>query len=167
MRKQPFSGRVRAVRAHRSPLKGRSLRGPRLRKNVRYAADSESAVVPMSDRSGRRTGPRRGRDLEVDRGGCRLGYRRDAGAIVKAPHRTGEERDHIAELVRTTDPALLSVIEGLLEEVGIPHHVADGDMSVLEGSILVVQQRILVPDEREAEARALLVDADLGEWLRR
>lgn len=86
---------------------------------------------------------------------------------MKAPHRTGEERDHIAELVRPTDPALLSVIEGLLEEVGIPHHVADRDMSVLEGSILVVQQRILVPDEREAEARALLVDADLGEWLRR
>ena len=39
-------------------------------------------------------------------------------------------------------------------------------MSVMEGSILVIQQRVLVPDEREEEARALLVDADLGEWLR-
>jgi hypothetical protein len=73
----------------------------------------------------------------------------------------------MAELVRTNDSGLLSVIEGLLAGAQIPHHVADRDMSVLEGSILVIQQRVLVPDEREAEARALLVDADLGEWLRR
>jgi hypothetical protein len=73
----------------------------------------------------------------------------------------------MAELVRTNDPALLSVIEALLTEAGIPHHIADRDMSLIEGSILVIQQRVLVPDEREAEARALLVDADLGEWLRR
>lgn len=73
----------------------------------------------------------------------------------------------MAELVRTNDPGLLSVIEGLLTEAEIPHHVADRDMSVLEGSILVIQQRVLVPDEREADARQLLVDADLGEWLRR
>ena len=72
----------------------------------------------------------------------------------------------MAELVRTNDPALLSVIEGLLAASEIPHHVADRDMSILDGSIAVIQQRILVPDEREAEARAVLVDADLGEWLR-
>jgi hypothetical protein len=72
----------------------------------------------------------------------------------------------MAELVRTNDPVLLSVIEGLLAAGGIPHHVADRNMSVLDGLIQVIQQRILVPDEREAEARALLVDADLGEWLR-
>lgn len=73
----------------------------------------------------------------------------------------------MAELLRTNDLGLLSVIEGLLAEAKIPHHVADRDMSVLEGSILVIQQRVLVPDEREAEARSLLTDADLGEWLRR
>jgi len=72
----------------------------------------------------------------------------------------------MAELVRTNDLGLISVIEGLLQEAGIPHYVADRDMSVLEGSTVFVQQRILVPDEREAEARALLIDADLGEWLR-
>ena len=72
----------------------------------------------------------------------------------------------MAELVRTNDPGLLSVIEGLLAEAKIPHHVADRDMSVLQGSMLLIQQRVLVPDEREAEARALLVEADLGEWLR-
>lgn len=73
----------------------------------------------------------------------------------------------MGELVRTNDPSLLAVIEGLLEEAQIPHHVADRNMSVLEGSILVIQPRVLVPDDREVEARELLVDADLGEWLRR
>jgi Putative prokaryotic signal transducing protein len=60
----------------------------------------------------------------------------------------------------------LVVIQGLLEEAQIPHHVADRNMGVLEGSILVIQQRVLVPDEREAEARELLVEAELGDWLR-
>ena len=72
----------------------------------------------------------------------------------------------MAELVRTNDLVMVSVIEGLLGGAQIPYHVADRNMSILEGAIPVIQQRILVPDEREAEARELLVDADLGDWLR-
>jgi len=72
----------------------------------------------------------------------------------------------MAELVRTNDPALLSAIEGLLTAAHIPHHVADRHASTLDGLIEVIKQRVLVPDDREAEARALLIDADLGEWLR-
>ena len=72
----------------------------------------------------------------------------------------------MAELVRTNDPGLLSLIEGLLGQADIPCHVADRNMSVLEGSIPFISQRVLVPDAREDEARALLVDAELGEWLR-
>jgi len=71
----------------------------------------------------------------------------------------------MAELVRTNDPALLSAIEGLLTAGQIPHHVADRHASTLDGLIDVVKQRVLVPDDREAEARALLIDAGLGEWL--
>jgi hypothetical protein len=71
----------------------------------------------------------------------------------------------MAELVRTNDPGVLSVIEGLLGGVGIPYQVTDRNMSVLEGSNTAIQIRILVPDEREAEARELLVDAELGHWL--
>ena len=73
----------------------------------------------------------------------------------------------MVELVRTNDPGLLSVIEGLLIGEDIPYHIADRNMSIMEGSTWLIQQRVLVPDEREAEARELLVDAELGQWLRR
>lgn len=73
---------------------------------------------------------------------------------------------HMAELVRTNDPGILSVVEGLLAGAEIPYHVTDRNMSVLEGSITAIQVRILVPEEHEAEARELLTDADLGRWLR-
>ena len=69
----------------------------------------------------------------------------------------------MAELLRTNDVALVSVVEGLLGEAEIPYQVADRNTSVLEGSILAFPLRILVPDERKAEARELLVDTELGE----
>ena len=72
----------------------------------------------------------------------------------------------LAELVRTNDPGVISVVEGLLAGADIPYQVADRNMSILEGSIGAIQVRILVPDEREKEARELLTDAELGNWLR-
>jgi hypothetical protein len=72
----------------------------------------------------------------------------------------------MAELMRTNDPGLISVVEGLLGGADIPFQVTDRNMSILEGSISAIQSRILVPDEREAEARTLLTDAELGNWLR-
>lgn len=71
----------------------------------------------------------------------------------------------MAELVRTNDPGVISVIEGLLSGADIPYQVTDRNMAVIEGSISAIQVRILVPDEREAEARELLADAELGKWL--
>jgi hypothetical protein len=72
----------------------------------------------------------------------------------------------MAELVRTNDPGMFSVVEGLLIGAGIPYQVADRNMSVLEGSITAIQIRVLVPDDYEAEARELLTEAELGQWLR-
>ena len=73
----------------------------------------------------------------------------------------------MAELVRTNDPGLLSVIESLLGGADIAYQVTDRNMSVLEGSVTAIQIRILVADKDEAAARELLVDAELGNWLRR
>ncbi|QLQ11323.1 MAG: DUF2007 domain-containing protein [Nocardioidaceae bacterium] len=72
----------------------------------------------------------------------------------------------MGEIVRTNDIAAISAIEGLLIAAEIPYHVADRNVSVLEGSIGVWQRRVLVPDEHELAARELLAEADFGEWLR-
>jgi len=70
------------------------------------------------------------------------------------------------ELVRTNDPVLLSAVGALLDGAGIPHIVLDQNMSVLEGSIGILQRRLLVPDAHESRARRLMTDAGLGDELR-
>lgn len=72
----------------------------------------------------------------------------------------------MAELMRTNDPGLISVIEGLLSAEDVPYQLADRNMSILEGSIGAIPIRVLVPDECETQARELLIDAGLGNWLR-
>ena len=71
------------------------------------------------------------------------------------------------ELVRTNDPVLVNAIEALLDGAGIEHLVLDRNMSVLEGSIGILPRRILVPDDKLAQARRLLQDAGLGHELPR
>ncbi len=72
----------------------------------------------------------------------------------------------MAEIVRTNDPVVISLVEGLLDGADIPYKVTDRNMSVLEGSIGAIRIRVLVLDEDEDEARELLTEADLGNWLR-
>lgn len=71
----------------------------------------------------------------------------------------------MAELFRTNDVALIAVTEALLTEAEIPYQVADRHSSVLEGSLRFLQMRVLVVDDRIEQARELLRDADLGEWV--
>lgn len=71
----------------------------------------------------------------------------------------------MAELVRTNRIGVISVIEALLHDADIPYQVADRNMSAIEGSITAIQMRVMVPDDREDEARELLTDAGLGRWL--
>jgi len=70
------------------------------------------------------------------------------------------------EIIRTNDVALISVVEGLLQEESIPCFVADRHSSLIEGSLNFLQMRVMVPEDREAEARELLTEAELGKWLR-
>jgi hypothetical protein len=72
----------------------------------------------------------------------------------------------LRELVRTNDAVLISAIEALLKSAGIPHLLADQNMSVLEGSIGAFQRRILVGEDEIAAARELLVEAGFGNELR-
>jgi Putative prokaryotic signal transducing protein len=70
------------------------------------------------------------------------------------------------ELLRTNDAVLVSAVSALLEGAGIPHHVFDQNMSVLEGSLGVLPRRLLVAQEHAAAARRLLERAGFGHELR-
>lgn len=70
------------------------------------------------------------------------------------------------ELIRANDPVLLSYAESLLRDAGFAPFVADGHMSVLEGSIGAIPRRLLIPDDEAAGARRLLREAGLGDELR-
>jgi len=72
----------------------------------------------------------------------------------------------MAELLRTNQMGIIAAVEGVLTGEDIPYYVADRNMSVLEGSIGAIPMRVLVAPEYEDVARALLTEAELGEWLR-
>jgi hypothetical protein len=68
------------------------------------------------------------------------------------------------ELLRTNDVVRLSFLRAVLEDAGIPTIVLDQHMSVLEGSAGAIPRRLMVADEDERAARALVMaaEADLG-----
>ena len=65
------------------------------------------------------------------------------------------------ELLRSNDPVLLSFLSALLKDADIPFAVVDQNMSIIEGSIGILQQRVLVVDDRLDAARRLARDAGL------
>jgi hypothetical protein len=69
------------------------------------------------------------------------------------------------DILRTNDPVLVSFVEALLSEAGLPYHVADENMSIVEGSIGAFPRRIRVLAEDLEEARRLLVEAGLEDKL--
>ena len=67
------------------------------------------------------------------------------------------------ELFRSNDPVRISAAQSLLSAEGIETFQIDRHMSVLEGSIGILAQRIMVADRDEFMARAILRDAGLDE----
>jgi len=66
------------------------------------------------------------------------------------------------ELLRTNDLVLISFVDALLREAGIDVWVADQNMSIIEGSLGVLQRRVMVPADRLEQARRLLREAGVG-----
>lgn len=66
------------------------------------------------------------------------------------------------ELFRSNDAVLLSFVGAILSDAGVTHQVADGNMSILEGSLGVLPRRVLVAEDEFAQACRILKDADLG-----
>lgn len=67
------------------------------------------------------------------------------------------------ELLRTNDLVKLSWLTALLKDAGIESIVLDANMSVMEGSVGILQRRLMVVDDQLDEARAVL--AESGEEL--
>ncbi|MEZ5893622.1 MAG: DUF2007 domain-containing protein [Parvularculaceae bacterium] len=67
------------------------------------------------------------------------------------------------ELIRATDPALLSFVESLLSGADIDYLRADQHASIMDGSIGALPQRILVPSDDFDAARRILREAGLRE----
>ena len=63
------------------------------------------------------------------------------------------------ELLSSNDPVLVSFATSVLKDAGIEHSVADSHMSVIDGSINAVTNRIMVADGSLDEARNLLQEA--------
>lgn len=70
------------------------------------------------------------------------------------------------ELVRTNDAVIISFVQSLLKDAGIGCLVADQNMSVLDGSIGILPQRILVPSADEDAARQIMTDAGIAHEMR-
>lgn len=65
------------------------------------------------------------------------------------------------ELLRTTDPVLVSFVTALLKAEEIACFTLDAHMSILEGSIGIMPRRLMVADSDLFIARAVLRDNDV------
>jgi hypothetical protein len=65
------------------------------------------------------------------------------------------------ELLRRNDAVLISFVRSLLDDAGIGHVVFDGNMSVMEGSLGILPQRVLVEEDRLPRAERLMAEHGL------
>jgi hypothetical protein len=63
------------------------------------------------------------------------------------------------DILRTTDPVLLSFAESILAAEGIATAVFDAHASIADGSIGAIPRRLMVADEHESRARDLIAAA--------
>ena len=88
-------------------------------------------------------------------------YRVTSGGSFRCAIKPGRGQG-MEELLRTNDMVLISYIEALLGEAGIPYAVFDQNMSVIEGSLGVLPRRVLVGADALDRARRLLSEAGIG-----
>ena len=63
------------------------------------------------------------------------------------------------EILKTNNPVELNFAQAVLKDAGIEAVVFDTNMSVLDGSMVILPQRLMVANEDGTQARALLKDA--------
>ena len=63
------------------------------------------------------------------------------------------------EILKTNNPVELNFAQAVLTNAGIENTVFDANMSVLDGSMVILPQRLMVSDDDAAQATALLKEA--------
>jgi hypothetical protein len=65
----------------------------------------------------------------------------------------------VKELIRSNDPVRLSFLTALLADAGIGALILDTHSSIMQGSIDILEQRLMVADDDLDPARRVLVEA--------
>jgi hypothetical protein len=65
-------------------------------------------------------------------------------------------------LLKTNNIVLIGFVRSLLNDAGIKSILLDTNMSILEGSIGILPQRIMVDENDMVDARRILQDAGLS-----
>jgi len=68
-------------------------------------------------------------------------------------------RDAMHEILKSNNVVELNFAEVVLKDAGIPSVVLDSHMSVMDGSMVILPRRLMVSNEDEARAQAILKDA--------
>jgi len=68
-------------------------------------------------------------------------------------------------LINTMNPVTLSFAQAVLKDADILCFLFDMNSSVLDGSTTIVRRRLMIVDEDEEDARAVLIAAGLGKEL--
>lgn len=87
-----------------------------------------------------------------------------AAARVKGARRHGQQ---MIELLRSNDLVLLSYVRALLAAEGIKGVGLDEYMSMVDGNIGAIPQRIMVDEADVQRARSMLQDAGIGHVLKK
>jgi hypothetical protein len=66
------------------------------------------------------------------------------------------------EILRTNDPVVISFVESLLRDAGVSFFIADRNMSIMEGSLGILQPRVMVDEADEATAREIIREAGIA-----
>jgi len=65
----------------------------------------------------------------------------------------------LREILKTNNPVELNFAQVLLKDAGIATAVFDAHMSILDGSMVILPQRLMVADEDVPRAEQLLKEA--------
>lgn len=69
------------------------------------------------------------------------------------------------EVLRSNDIVLLNFVVVLLRDAGLSPQLVDEHISAIEGSIGALPRRILIGADELAQARRVLTEAELSQWL--